>query len=133
MKRLTTLPTGGADEDNVTGGRTGSRLRLHLRHGMFDQAKNRVQVNGKRGAPLFIGHIFDGYILHGPDAMIGDQNIDPAEMFDCLCNQDAGRIGIGQVAGEGVTVRFAAFFCQSLRLRLSGAVGEDNFSAGCGK
>ena len=58
--------------DMLLNGRPEAWLGFHLRHRVFDQTKNSIEVNGKRVAPLLIGHFVDGYIFGGPHAVVGD-------------------------------------------------------------
>ena len=79
MKRLPALAAGGADEDDVSGGESDSRLLFHLCDSVFDQTEYRVEVDRNRGAPLLIGHLVDGDILLGPNAVIGDKDVDSSD------------------------------------------------------
>src|SRR5580700_1403960 len=82
MKGFAALPARGADKDDVPRGRAFPRLRLHLRDGVFGQTEDGVEVDRNSGAPLLAGHFVDGYIFGGPNAVVHDENIDPAELLD---------------------------------------------------
>ena len=129
MKGLAALSAGGTDQHNVSRRRSISRLRLHLRHRMFDQTKHGVEINREGRPPLLIRHFLDGNIFHGPDSVIRHEDIDSAEVLGRLGNQHARRLRIIQIAADGMTVRRPTFRGQSLRLRPRLLVAEYNLGA----
>ena len=68
----------------------GARLRLHLRYRVFDQAEDGVEVDGERVAPLLVGHFVDGDVFGGPDAVVGYEDVDAAEVLYGFGDQGAG-------------------------------------------
>ena len=104
-------------------------FNVHAEQMTLDQAENRIQVDGKSGAPLLVGHVLDGYVFDGPDAVVGDENVDPAEMLDRLGDQGASGIRSGEAAGDGVAVRLATFFDQRLGLRSRLLIAEYDLRA----
>jgi hypothetical protein len=85
------------------------------------------------GAPLLVGHLVDGYILRGPNAVIGNENVEASEVLDRIGDQGASGIRPVEAAGDGTAVRLAAFFRQSIGLRLRLLVAEYDLRTRCGE
>src|SRR5580698_10759792 len=117
MKGFPALAAGGTDEHDVSGGGGDAGLGFHLRDSMFHQAKDGVEVDRESRAPLLVGHFVDGYILRGPDAVIGDEDVEASEMLDCRSDENAGGVWAVQVARDRVAVGGAAFLDQGFSLR----------------
>src|SRR5580700_10085633 len=133
MVSLAALPAGGADEHNVSRGRTRSRLRFHLRCRVLDQAKYGVKVNRQSGTPLLVRHFLDGNVLGRPHPVIGDEDVEASEMLDRLPHQSPSRFSTRQVAGNGVAVGLTAFLGESFGLFAGFLIAENDFRAGCGE
>jgi len=72
MKRLAALPAGRTDEHDVSRRTAAARLYFHLCDPVLHQAKDTIEIDGHRGAPLFVCHALDRNILNGPHAMVRD-------------------------------------------------------------
>jgi hypothetical protein len=81
-----------------------------LRDRVFDQTEDGVEVDGKSVAPLLVGHFVDGYVFGGPDAVVGDENIEASEMLDGWATRARAESGSAEIAGDCVAVCCAAFF-----------------------
>jgi hypothetical protein len=82
---------------------------------------------------LLVGHLVDGYILRGPNAVVGNENVEASEVLDRIGNQSASGIRPVEAAGDGTAARLAAFFRQSIGLRLRLLVAENDLRARCGE
>ena len=81
-----------------------------------------------------VGHRGNRNLLGLPDAVIGDQNIEAAELIDRPADQGAAVFRSGEFLGEGrADLRSAAFGHQGLGSLASGAVVEGHAGAGLAK
>lgn len=89
-------------------------MGLHLGHGCADYAEDAIEVDAQGVAPLGGGHLCDGRIVSGPDAVVGDDAVQAAEGGDsggdeCLSVFRGGErlvdgsaeVGTATFAGEG--------------------------------
>ena len=127
MEGLAALATGGTDEHDVSCRRIRARLRLYLRDRVLDQTEYSIEIDGQRRAPLLIGHALDGHVLFRPDAVVGDKNVEPAEMADGFSHQRARRFRSIQIGSNRMADARATFFSQRFRLRTCAAITEGNF------
>ena len=83
-------------------------MLLHLRDRVFHQPKHTVKIDGECGAPLLVRHALDGHVFHRPHAVVRNQNVEPAKVFDRFGDQRFRRLRSIQVAGNSKTRRRAA-------------------------
>ena len=115
MKSLAALPAGGTDQHDMSGGAAVAGLGFHLCNRIFHQPENAIEIDRQRGAPLFVGHAIDGHILFRPDAVVGDENVEPSEMPDGLGHERARRLRIIQIARDRMTRRLRHILSPALR------------------
>src|SRR5215472_10542984 len=94
MEGFPTLAGSGADQDHMTA----RCLLLHLGRTVLNQAKDAVEIDGERCAPLFVGHLVDGSVVRRPDTVIADHDVDFAKVVNCSCDQWAGGLDGGKVS-----------------------------------
>src|SRR5258705_13398174 len=97
---------------------------------MLKESKNAVEVDGNRAMPLLVGHAVDGCVLGGPDSVIGNQDVEPAERVHRRRNQFLSRRGGGKVRLYSTAIGRAAFADEVLGLRLGRLIIEYHFSSG---
>ena len=98
---------------------------------MLDKREDAVEIDGDRAAPLRILHLFDGLVLRGPDAVIGDKNVQASETVNRAHHQVPRRLCAGEIAGDCGTVVRAECLHQFIGLRFRFLVAENNSRARC--
>src|SRR5580704_10614280 len=131
VKCFSSLAARGTDQHDMSSRSVGARLRLHLRHGVFDQAEHSVEIDGHGGAPLLVRHALDRNVFRRPDSMVGDENVESTKMFDRLGHECAGSLWIFQVRGDGMADGCAALLGHGLCLGTGAAITERYLGA-CG-
>jgi len=105
-------------------------LLLHLAGSGLDEAEHAIEVDGEGGAPLSIGHRSDGGVLGLPDAVVGDENVDAAEVIDGAADEGPAVFRGRKILGEGYALGWAAAFGDELfGSGLSGTVVEGDASS----
>jgi hypothetical protein len=102
-------------------------LEVHLCDGCLHQSKNGIQIYLERVAPLGFSHLSDGGILRGPDAVVGDENIEAAEGTYCRGYKRVTiRRGAEFLLYGYASAWAAAFRSQGLCLRICLQIAESN-------
>src|SRR3954471_22983440 len=99
MESLSALAAGGTDQHDVSGG-TVAALGLHLGDSMLDQTKNAVEIDGQRGAPLFVRHAFDRDVVRGPHAMAGAEDVEASKVLDGLIYERPSRFRLIEIGRD---------------------------------
>src|SRR6266566_2707608 len=94
MKRLAPLPRRGRDQHHLaTVGQQWNSGAAHVQH--------RVQIDAHREVPLRVGHALERYLVGWPDAVVHDQQVQPAERLRCRGHRALRRGGVSQVTSDG--------------------------------
>src|SRR5262249_91580 len=133
MELLAALARGRADENDVTRGLPVPGLLLHHGNRALDQGKNTIEIYRNRFLPLPVWQGIDGLIFRWPDSVVGDQNINPAELGDGCRDRFRSCFRSGEIAGERNTAFRAQFAAETCCLLTCFLVGENNSSTGFNK
>jgi hypothetical protein len=107
------------------------RAGEHVGGGGVDEAEDGVDVGGLGETPLGGGHGGDGGFDGGPDAVVGDEDIEIAEVGDGAGNQGFAFLGCGEGRLDGQAEGGAAEFDgEGFGLGLRGDVAEGDAGSG---
>lgn len=78
---------------------------------------------------MLVWHSLDRHIFDRPNAVVGDQDVEPSEMLNGFGDQCSARLGAIQIAGDGMAVVCAALFGERLGLAACTPIAESYFRA----
>src|SRR6187402_617498 len=91
---------------------------FHFAHRGLHEAKDAVEINAERSAPLALGHLGDGRILRRPHAVIHHQAMDPTQRLRSSGHEKTSVLRAGKLLAKGDTlVAASTLFRERLSLR----------------